>query len=134
MKNPLPRFVLLTLAWLPIAFTVWYLGAPLLLAPAALLAEGVLRGLFADIVSRVDTAGAIVSVITRPRQGCQSVPATWWASRTNGPRPRNASWRVASACASSWSAMPVVRSVVIAVAPQRAAWARSVTSTVSASR
>jgi hypothetical protein len=69
VKNPLPRFVLLTLAWLPVAFTVWYLGAPLLLAPAALLAEGVLRGLFADIVSRVDTTGAIVSVITTLKPG-----------------------------------------------------------------
>lgn len=69
MKNPLPRFVMLTLAWLPVAFTAWYLGAPLLLAPALLLTEVVLRTAFADIVSSVDAAGAIVTVITTLKPG-----------------------------------------------------------------
>ena len=69
MKNPLPRFVMLTLAWLPAAFTVWYLGAPLLLAPARLLAGAVLRTGFADLVSGVDASGAVVTVITTLKPG-----------------------------------------------------------------
>ena len=69
MKNPLPRFVALTLAWLPIAFAVWYLGAPILLWPAKLVAEAVLRGAFADLVTAVDAQGAVVSVITTLKPG-----------------------------------------------------------------
>ena len=69
MRNPLPRFVTLTLAWLPVAFALWYLGAPLLLAPAMLLAEVVLRGGFADIVSRVDASDGVVTVLTALKPG-----------------------------------------------------------------
>ena len=69
MRNPLPRFVALTLAWLPLAFAVWYLGAPILLWPAKLLAEGVLRGGFADLVRSVEGQGAVVSVLTTLKPG-----------------------------------------------------------------
>ncbi len=69
MKNPLPRFVVLTLAWLPVAFAVWYLGAPLLLWPAKLMAEAVLRGVFSDLVRSVDAAGAVVTVLTTLKPG-----------------------------------------------------------------
>ncbi len=69
MKNPLPRFVILTLASLPVAFAVWYLGAPLLLAPARLLAELVLRTGFGDLVSGVDASSAVVTVITTLKPG-----------------------------------------------------------------
>jgi len=69
MKNPLPRFVVLTLAWLPVAFTVWYLGAPVLLAPARLLCEAVLRTAFGDIVAGVEASGAVITVITTLKPG-----------------------------------------------------------------
>ena len=69
MKNPLPRFIVLTLAWLPVAFVVWYLAAPLLMWPAKLLSEAVLRGGFADIVRSVDASGAIVTVVTSLKPG-----------------------------------------------------------------
>ena len=69
VKNPLPRFVGLTLAWLPIAFAVWYLSAPVLMWPAKLIAEGVLRGGFSELVRSVDAAGAIVSVLTTLKPG-----------------------------------------------------------------
>ena len=69
MKNPLPRFVFLTLAWLPAAFAVWYLGAPLLLAPARFLAEAVLRTGFGDIVSSVEASSALMTVITTLKPG-----------------------------------------------------------------
>ena len=69
MKSPLPRFVVMTLAWVPAAFAVWYLAAPLLLWPGALVAEAVLRGAFADIVRSVDVAGSVISVVTTLRPG-----------------------------------------------------------------
>ena len=69
MKNPLPRFIVLTLAWLPVAFVVWYLAAPLLMWPAKLLSEAVLRGGFADIVRSVDASGAILTVVTSLKPG-----------------------------------------------------------------
>jgi hypothetical protein len=68
----LPRFILTTLAWLPVAFAVWYFTAPVLLWPAELLAEGVLRGAFADIVRGVEHDGTTFRALTSLRAG-QSV-------------------------------------------------------------
>lgn len=69
MKSPLPRFVLLTLAWLPVAFAVWYFVAPIILLPAKLIAEAVLRFGFADLVHSVESSGAIVQVVTTLKPG-----------------------------------------------------------------
>lgn len=65
----LPRFVLLALAWLPVTFAVWYIAAPILLYPAQLIAEGVLRLGFADLVRAVDADGANAVVMTTLRPG-----------------------------------------------------------------
>lgn len=67
--SPLPRFVLLTLAWLPVAFAIWYLAAPLLLWPAQLIVKGVLHGGFGDLVRAVDAQGANVSIVTTLKPG-----------------------------------------------------------------
>jgi hypothetical protein len=67
--SPLPRFVLLTLAWLPVAFAIWYLAAPLLLWPAQLIVKGVLHGGFGDLVRTVDAQGANVSIVTTLKPG-----------------------------------------------------------------
>lgn len=67
--SPLPRFVLLTLAWLPVAFAVWYLAAPVLLWPAQMLVRAVLHAGFADLVRTVDAQGAILSVLTTLKPG-----------------------------------------------------------------
>lgn len=69
MKNPLPRFVFLTLVWLPAAFAVWYLSAPVLLWPAKLIAESVLRIGIPDLIRTVESQGAIVSVLTTLKPG-----------------------------------------------------------------
>lgn len=69
MRNPLPRFVLLTLAWLAPAFAIWYLAAPLLFWPARLLAEAVLHGAFGDLVRAVDAQGVVVQVATTLKPG-----------------------------------------------------------------
>lgn len=65
----LPRFVLATLAWLPVAFVVWYFAAPLLLHPALLLAEAVLRTGFGDLVRAVSADGSNVVVLTTLKPG-----------------------------------------------------------------
>ena len=65
----LPRFVLLTLAWLPLTFAVWYLAAPVLLYPALVLAEGVLRFGFGDLVRTVASEDATAVVVTTLKPG-----------------------------------------------------------------
>jgi hypothetical protein len=69
VRNPLPRFVALTLAWLPVAFAVWYIGAPLLLWPAKIIAEAVLRGGFSDLVRSMEAGGTVVTVLTTLKPG-----------------------------------------------------------------
>ena len=67
--SPLPRFVLLTLAWLPVGFAVWYLAAPVLLWPAQMLVKAVLHAGFADLVRTADVQGATLSVLTTLKPG-----------------------------------------------------------------
>ena len=68
-RSPLPRFVLLTLAWLPLTFVVWYFAAPILLYPALALAEVVLRVGFGDLVRAVGAEGGHAVVLTSLRPG-----------------------------------------------------------------
>jgi len=65
----LPRFVLLTLAWLPVAFAVWYVAAPVLLWPAQLAAELVLGGGFADLFRGFESDGATFRALTSLKPG-----------------------------------------------------------------
>src|SRR5512139_22177 len=67
----LPRFVLLTLAWLPVAFAVWYFTAPVLLWPAQLGAELFLGAAFPDLFRGFESDGATFRALTslRPGQG-----------------------------------------------------------------
>jgi hypothetical protein len=67
--SPLTRFVLAVLAWLPVTFAVWYVAAPLVLWPAALLADGVARAAFGDIVSAVTQSGATLTFATTLKPG-----------------------------------------------------------------
>jgi hypothetical protein len=70
--SPLARFILTVLAWLPLAFAIWYFAAPILLWPAALMADVVMRIGFADLVRSVEQAGATVAFTTTLKPG-QSV-------------------------------------------------------------
>jgi hypothetical protein len=63
----LSAFVLVVLAWLPAAFVVWYLAAPLLLWPAVLLVEGVGRAAFGALVSGVEQSGSTLVFATTLR-------------------------------------------------------------------
>jgi hypothetical protein len=58
------RFVLRTLAFLPLAFAVWYFAAPLLLWPALLLVRAVAHVGLGDLVRAVEQSGAIATFVT----------------------------------------------------------------------
>jgi hypothetical protein len=59
----LPRFILRVVAWLPLTFAIWYLAAPLLVWPDALLAELFTRTAF-DWVKSVEQAGPLITFVT----------------------------------------------------------------------
>ena len=69
MSGPVARFVLRALAWLPLAFAVWYFSAPVLLWPAKLLAQGVARIGLSDLVTSVEQAGAVYTFTTTLKPG-----------------------------------------------------------------
>jgi hypothetical protein len=63
------RFTLRTLGWLPVAFAVWYVLAPVLLFPAVLLVRAVAALGLRDIVHGVEQARAVVTFVTTLRPG-----------------------------------------------------------------
>jgi hypothetical protein len=65
----LPRFVLLTLVWLPVAFAVWYFTAPVLLWPAQLLAELFLGVGFPELFRAFEADGATFRALTSLKPG-----------------------------------------------------------------
>jgi hypothetical protein len=69
-SDSLPRFVLRVIAWLPLTFAVWYLAAPLLVWPVALLAELFTRSTF-DWVKSVEQMGPLITFVTslKPAEG-----------------------------------------------------------------
>lgn len=69
MKSPLARFIVTTLAWLPVTFAVWYFGAPLLLWPVELLVAGVTHAGLADLVQSIDAGGSTMTFVTTLRPG-----------------------------------------------------------------
>jgi len=72
-SDSLPRFVLRVVAWLPLTFAVWYLAAPLLAWPVALLAELITRSTF-DWVKSVEQMGPLVTFVTslKPDEGANA--------------------------------------------------------------
>ena len=70
MKDrPLVRFVVLVLAWLPLAFGVWYVLAPIILWPAQLLVTAIARVGFGDLVTGVEAHAATLSFVTTLKPG-----------------------------------------------------------------
>jgi hypothetical protein len=69
-SDSLPRFVLRVVAWLPLTFAVWYLAAPLLVWPVALLAELFTRSTF-DWVKSTEQMGPLITFVTslKPAEG-----------------------------------------------------------------
>jgi hypothetical protein len=62
-------FALRALAWLPIAFVVWYFAAPVLLFPVVLLLRGIAWLGFADVVRGIEQTMAVVTFVTALRPG-----------------------------------------------------------------
>lgn len=73
-SDSLPRFVLRVVAWLPLTFAVWYLAAPLLVWPVALLAELVSRSAF-EWVKGVEQTGPLITFVTSLKPAQAAGPA-----------------------------------------------------------
>jgi hypothetical protein len=69
VARPLPRFIIVVLAWLPVAFALWYFAAPILLWPAKLIVEAVVRAGFGDLVRTIEQTGAVLTFATTLRPG-----------------------------------------------------------------
>lgn len=69
MRGRLPRLVLATLAWLPLAFVVWYFAGPLLAFIVKVMADAFCRAVFGDIIRGVEQQGSILTFVTRLRPG-----------------------------------------------------------------
>jgi hypothetical protein len=69
MSGTVPRFVVRVLAWLPLAFAVWYFAAPVLLWPAKLAVDLVVRIGLADLVRAVEQAGTTWTFATTLKPG-----------------------------------------------------------------
>jgi hypothetical protein len=67
--SPVTRFVARILAWLPLAFVVWYFTAPLLLWPVKLLVEAVSRLAFGNLVRALEQHAAVVTFVTTLKPG-----------------------------------------------------------------
>ncbi len=65
----LPRFIVVVLLWLPVAFALWYFAAPILLWPARLAVEAIARTGLRDLVDAVEQHGAVLTFATTLRPG-----------------------------------------------------------------
>ena len=59
MRNPLTRFIVAVLAWLPVTFAIWYFTAPLLTVPMHWLALATSKLAFADLFVDVEKNGVV---------------------------------------------------------------------------
>ena len=69
MNAPLLRFVLVTLAWLPVTFAVWYVLAPVILFPVQLLVRAIAAVAWRDLITAIESHGAVLSFVTTLRPG-----------------------------------------------------------------
>jgi len=68
-ESSLARLIIRVFAWLPVTFAVWYVTAPILLWPAAFLAELIGRVTWADIIRGVEQARAELTFATTLKAG-----------------------------------------------------------------
>ncbi len=69
MKGALPRFVVVTLGFLPVTFALWYFAGPLFTWPVRLIVDAVSRAGFSDIVRAVEQQSSVISFVTALRPG-----------------------------------------------------------------
>ena len=68
-------FVVRVLGWLPLAFLVWYVTAPVLLWPAALVVKAISYSGLADLVVGIEQSGATLVFSTSLRPGTAAAKA-----------------------------------------------------------
>jgi hypothetical protein len=68
-RSPLMRFVLITFAWLPPMFAVWYIAAPILIFPAKLLTQVFTKFAFGDLVEQILMESRDLVFVTSLRLG-----------------------------------------------------------------
>ncbi len=69
MKGTLPRFVVATLAFLPLTFALWYFAGPLFTVPVELIVDAAARVALPDIVRSVEQHASVITFITSLRPG-----------------------------------------------------------------
>jgi hypothetical protein len=74
LKGGLPRFVVVTLGFLPVTFAIWYFAGPLLTWPVRLLCEAVSGVAFADMIRAVEQHRAVLTFVTSLRPGSVQGP------------------------------------------------------------
>lgn len=65
LRQPIDRFLISTLLWLPLAFALWYLLVPVLLMPIVGWTHFVLTKGFGYAIVAVEQQGTMVEIITR---------------------------------------------------------------------
>jgi len=68
-QSSLAGLLMRVFAWLPVTFAIWYVTAPILLWPAAFLAELIGRVTWADIIRGVEQARAELTFATTLKAG-----------------------------------------------------------------
>ena len=68
-QSSLAGLLIRVFAWLPVTFAIWYVTAPILLWPAAFLAELIGRVTWADIIRGVEQARAELTFATTLKAG-----------------------------------------------------------------
>lgn len=67
--SPLVRFVVLVLAWLPVAFALWYVLAPVILWPVEIASRATALLGLPDLVRSMEAHGSTLTFITTLRPG-----------------------------------------------------------------
>jgi hypothetical protein len=75
-ERPLAGFIVRVFAWLPLAFAVWYVAAPVLMWPVALTVRLVVRMQLAPLVRAIEQAGATLVFVTTLGAGTTSARPT----------------------------------------------------------
>src|SRR5213592_1719182 len=69
MRTPLGRFLLKVVVWLPVAFVVWYFGAPVLLWPVKWVLAVIAHTGLPDLVTSVEQTAATFTFATSLKPG-----------------------------------------------------------------
>ena len=74
VQSSLAGLIARVFAWLPVTFAIWYVAAPILLWPAAFLAEVIGRWAWPDIIRLVEHARAELTFVTTLKAGLAGAP------------------------------------------------------------